>query len=136
MSGLWSRAGGGLRPVTTVIAIVTAAALVAITVGWPAAAVAALAVAVDRRWPQRRVLAWSAVAALAVLPAAWWWGSSLPLSPPAARLQDNALAHELAGLGVWLLVGAVASDLTRDRHRRPRPATDDDTVASDTGEQA
>jgi hypothetical protein len=53
--------------------------------------------------PKSHVLSTVAVLLLVAVPIAWFLGSSLPLFPPASRLNDNVVAHHLGGLAVWVL---------------------------------
>lgn len=93
------------------VASALAALGVAVTVGVPVALVVLALLAMNRVvGPQRRLLSTAAVVVLAVVPIAWFAGSSLPLSPPAPRIQDNELAHQVGGLGVWLLFLAALFD--------------------------
>ncbi|KGN32687.1 hypothetical protein N802_17155 [Knoellia sinensis KCTC 19936] len=74
------------------------------TVGWlPAIVVLVLLVAERVIRPGSHVLSTAAVVLLAAIPVAWFLGSSLPLYPPAPRLNDNTLAHQLGGLAIWTL---------------------------------
>lgn len=83
---------------------VVAGAGVWFTVGWlPALVVVALLVIERVVRPGTHVLANSGVALLVLVPIAWFLGSSLPLFPPATRLNDNLLAHQLGGLAIWIL---------------------------------
>lgn len=92
--------------------IVGAAALaVWLTVGLVASVAAGVLVALQRLGPQeRRIVATAAVIAMMLLPVAWFAGSVLPLFPPATRIQENSLAHQLGGLAMWLLFLAVVLD--------------------------
>lgn len=62
--------------------------------------------------PSRKVLATASVVLLFALPLVWLFGSSLPLSPPSPRLQDNVAAHQLGGLAIWLLFVAAWRDVS------------------------
>lgn len=74
------------------------------TVGWiPALLALALLVADRVVRPGSHVLATAGVVLLVCLPLVWFLGSSLPLYPPAPRLNDNLLAHQLGGLALWTL---------------------------------
>lgn len=86
---------------------------VAVTVGYVAAGLCAVlgAVSLLRRTP--RLLAVAALAATVLVPIMWFAGSDLPLSTPAPRIQDNALAHQVGGLAVWLMFLAVVLDENR-----------------------
>lgn len=90
------------------------------SVGAGAALVAAMLAALELVWPGRRILATAALIALILVPLVWFAGSDLPLSPPAPRIQDNALAHHVGGLAVWLMF--LAALLERDEGI-PRPGT-------------
>ncbi|GAA4121509.1 hypothetical protein GCM10022415_24370 [Knoellia locipacati] len=80
-----------------------AAAAVWATVGWVAAVVALLLLVGERVVrPGGRVLATAAVVLLVAVPVAWFLGSSLPLYPPATRLNDNLVAHHIGGLAIWV----------------------------------
>lgn len=74
------------------------------TVGWiPALVTLALLAAERVVRPGSHVLATAAVVLLVCLPVVWFLGSALPLYPPAPRLNDNLLAHQLGGLALWTL---------------------------------
>lgn len=108
------------RLLVLVVLLGVIAAAVWFTVGPLSAVAAPLIVAVDRRISaERRLLATSAVVALTLVPVLWFVGTGLPLTPPAARIQDNVLAHEVGGLAVWLLFLAVLLD----RGDRPTPSS-------------
>lgn len=82
-----------------------------LTVGLVTGIIAGILVVLDRLvLPGRHVLATSAVVALALIPILWFVGSELPLSPPALRIQDNAVAHHIGGLAVWLLFLSAVTD--------------------------
>ena len=108
------RASRATRPALAEMLLWLLAALaVWATVGVVASIVVlALLIAERRLLPGRRVLATAAVALLAAVPAAWFLGSSLPLFPPATRLNDNLLAHHLGGLAVWTLFLAAVVEVT------------------------
>ena len=81
-----------------------AGAAIYFTVGTVPAVLAMGILLADRYvFPDRRLVASAAVGVLVVLPFVWFLGSSLPLMPPAPRIRDNAWAHQLGGLAVWLL---------------------------------
>ena len=81
-----------------------APAAVWVTVGWlPALVTLVLIVGEQLIMPNRHVLSTAAVAFLVLVPIAWFLGSSLPLSPPSLRLNDNLVAHQLGGLAIWTL---------------------------------
>lgn len=116
------RGVSGARAVMLWALVATVA--VAVTVGPLAATLVAALLLAERARAGRHVLANAAVVALLAVPVAWFAGSSLPLVPPAARLQDNDWAHQIAGVAVWLLFLAAWSD------RRPSPPGGlDDTAA-------
>lgn len=123
-------AWGGVSGARAVLLWTLAASVaVAVTVGPVAAVLVAVLLLADRARTGRHILANAAVVALLAVPVAWFAGSSLPLVPPAARLQDNVWAHQVAGLAVWLLFIAAWAD------RRPSPpgGRDDMVALSDTG---
>lgn len=109
-----------LRASLEVLLWSAASAAVWATVGEVAAIVVLALLVTERRLLRgRRVLATSAVVLLAAVPAAWFLGSSLPLFPPAARLNDNLLAHHLGGLAVWTLFLAAIVEVTLREGEQP-----------------
>lgn len=83
---------------------VVAAAAVWASVGWLPGIVVLLLIVGERLVkPDGHVLATAAVALLVSVPALWFLGSSLPLFPPSARLNDNLVAHQVGGLAIWTL---------------------------------
>lgn len=116
---LWERRRRAIRPILTGLAIVAA---VGVTVGPVPAVLASLLWLGNRVLPGRHILANAAVVALIAVPVVWFAGSSLPLVPPAARVQDNIWAHQTAGLAVWLLFFATWLERTpEDRSWNERP---------------
>lgn len=87
------------------------------TVGPIAAGVVAGLLAIDRFvFPGLPVFRIAAVAVMGLVPFAWFAGSTLPLFPAVPRIQDNVLAHNVAGLAVWLLfLGALWGVVAQDR---------------------
>src|SRR5690606_30155045 len=61
-------------------------------------------------WPRRRILATAALVTLLLLPVVSFAVPTLPLSPPAVRIQENPLAHHVGGLAVWLMFLAALLD--------------------------
>lgn len=106
-----------LRPLLGSLAVTL---LVWATVG-PWAAIGAAVLLVWDVWaaPSRKVLTTATVALLVALPVVWLLGSSLPLSPPTPRLQDNVAAHQLGGLAIWMLAVAVWRDISPLERSRP-----------------
>lgn len=91
-----------------------------VTVGPLAAAVVAGLLVIHRLLlPGRRVLATAALIGFVLIPVVWFVGSGLPLSPPAPRIQDNVLAHQVGGLAVWFLFIAVMDETRASRQQRP-----------------
>ena len=69
--------------------------------------------------PGGRVLATASVVLLVLVPLAWFLGSALPLDPPAARLNDNLVAHHLGGLAVWVLFLAACVEVHQSEGDTP-----------------
>lgn len=91
--------GGGWLPLMWFLAPAAVWATVGLS---PALAVVALLVA-RAAAPGRRVMSTAAVALMALVPLAWFAGSTLPLWPPVTRLSDNVVSHQLGGLAVWVV---------------------------------
>lgn len=99
--------------VGSVLGGVVVTLLVWLTVGkWAAVAAAVLLLWDVVAAPSRKVLATASVALLVALPLVWLLGSSLPLSTPSLRLQDNVAAHQLGGLAIWMLFVAAWRDVS------------------------
>lgn len=99
------------------LAWLVAAVAVWSTVGWVPAIVALFLIVGERVWrPDAHVLATAAVVLLALVPVAWFLGSSLPLFPPSLRLNDNLVAHQTGGLAIWTLFFAACVEV-RSRER-------------------
>lgn len=110
---------------------------ISLTVGTVPAVLAMGILLADRYvFPDKRLVASAAFGALVVLPFVWFLGSSLPLMPPAPRIQDNTWAHQVGGLAVWLLfivpwVDRAAESTGRDaaaRDLEPPPAASQQTL--------
>lgn len=100
-------------PLRALLLGVVVSLLVWVTVGaWAALGAAVLLVGNLLVSPSRRILATSAVMMFVALPLVWLLGSTLPLSPPSPRLQDNVAAHQLGGLALWMLFVASVHDVS------------------------
>lgn len=100
------------RRALEVLAWLVAALAVWATVGSVPAIVALLLIVGERVVrPDGHVLATAAVVLLALVPVAWFLGSSLPLFPPSLRLNDNLVAHQLGGLAIWTLFLAACVEI-------------------------
>lgn len=113
MSRLRRRLGDRLVP-----AVVAAAGTWATVGTWAAAAVALVCLVASRPRTQLTV---AAVLLAAVVPL-WFAGSTLPLDQAAVRVEDNTLAHAVAGAALWLLSVAVVRDVVRS----PRPHVEEE----------
>jgi hypothetical protein len=100
---------------------------VLLTVGWAPALLAVGILLLDRFvLPGRHLVATCAVVALGCLPILWFAGSSLPLMPPSARIQDNTWTHQMGGLAVWLVFVAAWIDRAGSGEPDGTTATEDD----------
>lgn len=120
---------------------VVAALAVYATVSWQAALVTTTVLMADRIVARRHhLMATAAVAALALIPVAWFTGSSLPLSPPVSRVADNLFVHHLAGVAIWLLFLTVwveqrSTGPSAGSPSRPHRIHSDPSVREDQGNQ-
>lgn len=100
------------RPPGEFVLWAVALAAVWATVDWaPALVVLGLLVGDRLLRPDEHVLATAAVVLIVAVPVVWFLGSTLPLSPPSARLNDNVLAHQVGGLAVWTLFLAACAEV-------------------------
>lgn len=97
----------------SLVGSVVVSLLVWVTVGvWAASAAVVLLVWDQLSAPGREVLANAALGLVILIPVVWLLGSTLPLSPPSPRLQDNVAAHQLGGLAIWMLCVAAWRDIS------------------------